>query len=287
MNKIESGFKEAEKITRDFAKTFYFASLFLPKDKRIASYTVYAICRLSDEAADNNGLNQKEKKIEEIKDKIDLSYSALPIEDSLLMAFRATVNKYNIPKDYFYELLEGMRMDLTKKCYADIDELKLYAYRVAGVVGLIMLRIFGSQEKNAETYALKLGEAMQLTNILRDIKEDLQKGRLYLPLDELKNFNLSEKEIEEMRVNENFKSLMKFQIERARESYKESRKGVSFIKCPRSRLAIRLMQEIYSGILKEIEHNNYDVFSKRAAVKTPKKILMAIKILLEGPCPCK
>ncbi len=287
MNKIESGFKEAEKITRDFAKTFYFASLFLPKDKRIASYTVYAICRLSDEAADNNGLNQKEKKIEEIKDKIDLSYSALPIEDSLLMAFRATVNKYNIPKDYFYELLEGMRMDLTKKCYADIDELKLYAYRVAGVVGLIMLRIFGSQEKNAETYALKLGEAMQLTNILRDIKEDLQKGRLYLPLDELKNFNLSEKEIEEMRVNENFKSLMKFQIERARESYKESRKGVSFIKCPRSRLAIRLMQEIYSGILKEIEHNNYDVFSRRAAVKTPKKILMAIKILLEGPCPCK
>ena len=287
MNKIESGFKEAEKITRNFAKTFYFASLFLPKDKRIASYAVYAICRLSDEAADNNGLNQKEKKIEEIKDKIDLSYSALPIEDSLLMAFRATVNKYNIPKDYFYELLEGMRMDLTKKCYADIDELKLYAYRVAGVVGLIMLRIFGSQEKNAETYALKLGEAMQLTNILRDIKEDLQKGRLYLPLDELKNFNLSEKEIEEMRVNENFKSLMKFQIERARESYKESRKGVSFIKCPRSRLAIRLMQEIYSGILKEIEHNNYDVFSKRAAVKTPKKILMAIKILLEGPCPCK
>jgi len=287
MNKIESGFKEAEKITRDFAKTFYFASLFLPKDKRIASYTVYAICRLSDEAADNNGLNQKEKKIEEIKDKIDLSYSALPIEDSLLMAFRATVNKYNIPKDYFYELLEGMRMDLTKKRYADIDELKLYAYRVAGVVGLIMLRIFGSQEKNAETYAIKLGEAMQLTNILRDIKEDLQKGRLYLPLDELKNFNFSEKEIEEMRVNENFKSLMKFQIERARESYKESRKGVSFIKCPRSRLATRLMQEIYSGILKEIEHNNYDVFSKRAAVKTPKKILMAIKILLEGPCPCK
>lgn len=287
MNKIESGFKEAEKITRDFAKTFYFASLFLSKDKRIASYAVYAICRLSDEAADNSGLNQKEKKIEEIKNKIDLSYSALPIEDSLLMAFRATVNKYNIPKDYFYELLEGMRMDLTKKRYADIDELKLYAYRVAGVVGLIMLKIFGSQEKNAETYALKLGEAMQLTNILRDIKEDFQKGRLYLPLDELKNFNLSEKEIEEMRVNENLKSLMKFQIERARESYKESRKGVSFIKCPRSRLAIRLMQEIYSGILKEIEHNNYDVFSRRAAVKTPKKILMAIKILLEGPCPCK
>ncbi len=287
MNKIESGFKEAKKITRDFAKTFYFASLFLSKDKRIASYAVYAICRLSDEAADNNGLNQKEKKIEEIKNKIDLSYSALPIEDSLLMAFRATVNKYNIPKDYFYELLEGMRMDLTKKRYADIYELKLYSYRVAGVVGLIMLRIFGSQEKNAETYALKLGEAMQLTNILRDIKEDFQKGRLYLPSDELKKFKLTEKDIEEMRVNENFKSLMKFQIERARESYKESRKGVGFIKCPRSRLAIRLMQEIYSGILKEIENNDYDVFSRRAAVKTPKKILIVIKILLEGPYPCK
>jgi phytoene synthase len=285
MNKIKLGFKEAKKITRDFAKTFYFASLFLPKDKRLASYAIYAICRLSDEAADDNGLSQKEKRIEEIKNKIDLSYSGLPIKENLLIAFRDTVNKYNIPKEHFYELLEGMRMDLRKKRYSDIYELKLYSYRVAGVVGLIMLKIFGYSDKNAETYALKLGEAMQLTNILRDIKEDLQKGRLYLPLNELKEFNLTEKEIEEMRVNENFKSLMKFQIKRARESYKESRKGVSFIKCLRSRLAIRSMQEIYSGILKEIENNNYDVFSRRAAVNTPKKIWMVIKILLKGPCP--
>jgi len=98
-------------------------------------------------------------------------------------------------------------------------------------------------------------------------------------------FNLSEKEIEEMRLSENFKSLMKFQIKRARESYKESQKGISFIKCLRSRLAIRSMQEIYSGILKEIENNNYDVFSRRAAVNTPKKIWRVIKILLKGPCP--
>ena len=282
MNQIESGFNEAEKITRDFAKTFYLASLFLPKDKRLASYAIYAICRISDEAVDEYSNQQKEERIEEIKHKIDASYGILPLKENLLISFRDTVNKYSIPQEYFYELLEGMRMDLSKNYYPNIKELRLYCYRVAGVVGLIMLKVFGCTDKNAQSYALKLGEAMQLTNILRDIKEDSKRKRLYLPLDELDKFNLSEKDIREMHINESFKSMMKFQIKRLREEYRESLKGIGFIKCLRSRFVVLVMEEMYSGILKEIERNNYDVFSKRATVSKAKKIWIIAKILIKN-----
>jgi phytoene synthase len=282
MNQKQLGFKEAKAITKYFAKTFYLASLFLPKDKRLASYAIYAICRISDESVDSNSVQKKEEKINEIKSKIDASYGTLQLNDNLLAAFRDTINKYCIPKDYFDELLEGMRMDLSKKHYNNTDELRLYCYRVAGVVGLIMLRIFGYDDKNAQTYALRLGEAMQLTNILRDIKEDMERKRIYLPIEDLNQFGLTDKDIQEMHVSKNFKSMMKSQIYRIRKTYEESLKGISLIKCRRSRFVTLAMIEMYSGILKEIERMDYNIFSKRIAVNKPRKLWLIIKILLKG-----
>ncbi len=285
MNRVELGFIEAEKITRHFAKTFYLASFFLPKDKRMASYSVYAICRLSDESVDGNSKEPRQDRIEDIKTKIDEAYGFSPLKENLLSAFRYTVGKYRIPKEYFYELIEGMRMDLSKSRYNNKNELSLYCYRVAGVVGLIMLHIFGYNDK-AKNYAVQLGEAMQMTNILRDIKEDFKRGRIYLPSDELSNFGLTEKDIKVLSVSEAFKSFMRVEISRLKKAYQDSLRGACFIKCRRSRFVIFAMAEMYAGILKEIENNDYDVFSKRISVSNAGKLKIIIWTLLKGDYLC-
>ena len=277
---LRIGFKEAEKITKKFAKTFYLSSLFLPKAKRNASYAIYAICRLSDESVDSmsSGHAQRLKTLEQT---IACAYSNSNTDGPLLAAFSKTVKDYNIPKEYFDELIKGMYMDLEIKNYPDFKSLYIYCYRVAGVVGLIMIRIFGYKNSAAEDYAVKLGIAMQLNNILRDIKEDTSLGRIYLPADEMGRFDVSESQLAKGIINEPFKNLLRFQIDRCRKFYDESLEGIKLIDSRISRLVIFTMKGIYSGILDEIRRNNYDVFTKRAIVSCPRKIMIIFKILLE------
>lgn len=275
------GLRLAQDITRHHAKTYYFASRFLPKEKQDPAYIVYAVCRISDEIVDNfegTSLNR----LSRIKDDIGLAYGDAPLKEDLLLAFRQTVTGFDIPKTYFDELLEGMRMDLTMNRYETFDDLYGYCYRVAGVVGLITLKIFGYRRKEAEKYAVDLGVAMQLTNILRDIKEDFLRGRVYLPQEELKKFNVSEEQISRGKLDENFKSLLKFQIERARGYYADCESGIPLIADGRCRFAVLCIREIYAAILNSIEHNHYDVFSKRCYVPSWSKAGTAFKILLGG-----
>jgi phytoene synthase len=281
---VNRGFKIAKDITKKFAKTFYFSSTFLPKDKQNAAYAIYAICRISDESVDsiNNPLDCD--KINLIKDKIQCAYGDSVMDDELLNAFRETVNKYEIPKQYFEDLIEGMHMDINIKRYNNFEELYKYCYRVAGVVGLIMLKVFEYKNSEAEKFAIDLGIAMQLTNILRDIKEDFSRGRIYIPNEEMKRFNVSEKQISDMQINQNFIDLLKFQIERARSYYQESIRGIKMIHNKRSRLAICAMKEIYSAILNSIEINKYDVFYYRAHVNLAAKLIIVSKILARGNC---
>ncbi len=277
---IKQGFKAAEGLTRKHAKTFYFASKFLGLEKRQAAYSVYAICRISDDSVDSasGGLG----KLSRIEAKINSAYGLDCPQEPLLLAFKKTVDSYRIPKDYFDQLIKGMYLDLEKNTYADFDQLHDYCYKVAGVVGLIMLQIFGYQDKKAEAPAVDLGVAMQLTNILRDIKEDFDRGRIYLPQDDITRFNLSQKDFSSEQLDEPLSEFMKFQIQRARNYYQSAEKGIKMITDRNSRFVVCAMSKIYGAILDQIEKNKFDVFSKRAAVSTFGKLSLLVKIIIEG-----
>ncbi|MCX5701434.1 MAG: phytoene/squalene synthase family protein [Candidatus Omnitrophica bacterium] len=278
----ENGFKIAAIITRTFAKTFYFASRFLPKEKKSAAFSLYAVCRMSDESVDNNNSLDTVQRLKKIKENIYSIYNGAKPQNSIWMAFKDTVDKYKIPAQYFYELIEGMHMDLNKNRYENMEELYNYCYKVASVVGLIMLKVLGYKDSRAEQYAVNLGVAMQLTNILRDIKEDFLRDRIYLPQDELKMYGISEDNISNEKIDENFRSFLKFKIDQARQYYIRSEAGIKIISDVRSRLVILVMKELYSGILNSIEKNNYDVFSRRAHLNNVQKTIDVLKIIFRG-----
>jgi phytoene synthase len=165
-----------------------------------------------------------------------------------------------------------MEMDLDVTRYADFAELDRYCYRVAGVVGLMMTHVFGYRSDRCLPNALALGTAMQLTNILRDIAEDYRMGRVYLPQDELWRFGVEESDLARGRVDDLFRALMRFQIERARRYYEESEAGIPWLIGDSSRLTVRVMGRLYGGILGAIERLDYDVFRARARVSTPRKL---------------
>jgi phytoene synthase len=279
---LKEGFRQARAVTKEFARSFYFASLFLPADKQKAAYAVYAICRKSDETVDSENFGDKEKLVKKLEDDIRLAYSQKQLKQPLLLAFRQAVNDYAIPGEYFETLLEGMRMDISVNRYADFKSLREYCYKVAGVVGLMILKIFGYKEKNAEEYAVKLGIAMQLTNILRDIKEDLARQRIYLPIDEMDKFGVSAATLEKGKVDEKIIQLLRFQIARCRAYYAESSPGIRLIKDPRCRFVATAMKEFYCQILEAIEKNGYDLFSVRAHVNTFAKIKLTAKVFIQG-----
>jgi 15-cis-phytoene synthase len=272
------GTRIAQQITKKYAKTFYFASLFLKKDKREASYAVYAACRLSDETVDGSKGANAQVQLNKLEQKLNSVYSPAALDDPVLSALRAVVGKYQISKEYFDALLAGMRMDLDKARYADFAELRDYCYKVAGVVGLVMLRIFGWRTEAAD-FAVDMGIAMQLTNILRDIREDFRLGRIYLPADELRRFGVSESDIAEEKITDNFCALMRFEIERARQYYVRASAGIKLLADPNSRFVARAMSDIYSGILTEIERNGYDVYTCRAHVGLAGKVHAILMIL--------
>lgn len=285
-NDLQLGFLEAKRITQNYAKTFFLASLFLPKKKRLASYAIYAICRISDESVDEKNSIQKAEALNKIKSRIHAAYSSEKLNDKLLLCFRSTVNTFNIPEEYFNQLIEGMQMDLTKSRYQNFQELYSYCYRAAGIVGLIMLKIFDAKKNLAVSFAVDLGIAMQLTNILRDVDEDYQRKRIYLPLSELEKFMVTEKDIENKNNNSNFKALITAQIDRCKEYYNQSKKGIRLIPGLREKFVVIVMREMYSAILNEIEKNAFDVFTRRAQVNLLKKIAILLRILIRGEYLC-
>lgn len=258
---MHNGFKQAKAITKKHAKTFYFASLFLAKEKKYAAYAIYAFCRTHDDAIDVT--DQK-------------------LNADLNAAFQETVAKYQIPQEYFEELKSGVNIDLSKNRYQNFTELYDYCYKVAGVVGLIMIKIFSCKNSAAEKCAVNLGIAMQLTNILRDIKEDYTRGRIYLPLDEMQNYSIRETDIRQETLNNNFRALMRFQIQRARQYYKSSFPGIKLVPGIKNRFVILAMKDIYAGILEKLEKNDYDVYKERAHVNLLGKIAIILKILFRG-----
>jgi len=203
-----------------------------------------------------------------------------PWDPNEFAALKDCIRYFHIPEQPFQDLISGMEMDLTVKRYATYEALDLYCHRVAGTVGLLMAPVLGCENDSALTAAANLGKAMQLTNILRDIREDLERGRIYLPADELAAFDLSEKELARGQVDDRFRAFMRCQIARARALYALAATGIPSLTGFGAQRMVKLMGTIYGDILREIEARDYDVFSRRAYVPTRRKLALLSVILM-------
>ncbi len=269
---LEEAYSYCRNISRHHAKTFYLASLFLPKKQQNPIFAIYALLRTVDDVVDmaedklKDGLitsNEISVMLESWKSRLKACYAGNVDNDPIMMAWQDTLKSYAIPIELPLDLMDGVAMDIEFKPFETFEELYVYCYKVAAVVGLMTSEIFGYSDKQALEHAIELGIAMQLTNILRDIGEDVDRGRIYLPLEDLRRFNYSQEEFMQKRINNNFINLMKFQIERARSYYCSSEKGIPMLE-RQSRFGVCISSINYGNILSAIEKNNYDVFSKRA-----------------------
>jgi len=257
---LDRAYAYCAEITQAHSRTFYLASALLPQDKRQAVRALYAFCRLSDDLVDRATVIAPTD-LENWRRR-SLSPSA-PVDDLVALAWADTRLRYRIPTRYAEQLLDGIAHDVIPLRYHTFDDLAAYCYRVAATVGLMAMHIIGFQSIRAVSYAIKLGVALQLTNILRDVGEDWRAGRLYLPLDELTAFGLSEADIAAGRVDDRWRAFLRFQIERTRRLYAEALPGIALLH-PDGRFAIAAAGELYQAILGQIEAQQGDVFHHRA-----------------------
>jgi len=269
-SQLKQAYAYCAAMTSKHSRTFYLASGLLPPAQRRAARALYAFCRVSDDLVDCASENQYHQ-LYQWRQRSLVTYPAT--NDLVALAWADTRAKYHIPRQYAEQLLDGVAQDLTTKRYATFTDLVHYCYGVASTVGLMTMHIIGYTGKEAIPYAIKLGVALQLTNILRDVGEDWSNGRFYLPQDELAAFNLTEADIAQSRVDHHWQNFMRFQIARARRLYAEALPGVAMLN-RQGRFAIAAAAELYSAILTEIEANNYDVFNHRAYTTGGKKLQM-------------
>jgi phytoene synthase len=286
---IDSSLQHCKNVTYKYAKTFYFASYFLSKEKRSACYAVYAFCRYVDDLVDSFEQNDVNRSynvastalLQEWQNELELVYSGKSSTNQIMIGWMWVLERYHISLDLPKELIEGVLMDTYITSFDTFEELYTYCYKVASVVGLMTSEIFRYTDSTALNHAIDLGIAMQLTNILRDIGEDMDRGRIYIPKKELEQFGVTEEELKNKLVTEKFIQLMKFQIERARKYYESANKGIALLEKD-SRTTVRLMSVNYSRILDRIEKNTYDVFSQRASLSFIEKALAVPRALLSS-----
>lgn len=286
---LRMAYSHCRVITRTYAKTFYMATRFLPYHKQRSIFAIYGLCRYLDDLVDEaeDLIYQKKisrvevfEKLESFKNKLINAYRGVENDNPILVAFADVLNRYNISIELPLTLLEGVSTDLTKNRYKKFDELYDYSYKVASVVGLMTSEVFGYSDRKALDHAIDLGIAMQLTNILRDIGEDLRRDRIYIPSEDLHRFDITEEDLFRNDLSEKFIKMMHFQIERTRNFYESAEKGIPMLNRD-SRLPVMLAKENYSRILSKIEENNYQVFYQRAFLNTTEKFSILPKVILQ------
>ena len=263
---------------------FLLPILFLPPPKREAIETIYAFCRYSDDIVDEEAdVKEKYRRLLVWTNELQLALQGVS-RYAVLNRLVSVIQKFNIPIHHFLDLLKVMEMDLIKSRYESFAELQQYCYRAASTVGLICAEVFGYHHERTKEYAINLGIALQLTNILRDIKTDAKKGRIYIPKEDFRRFGYSEEDLLKSTYNDQFRALMKFECERAHEFF---RKAKSFLAEDDKPLftAARAMGNIYYLLLLRIERANYDVFSKRIRLASPVKLLVAMVLRLRNKLP--
>lgn len=285
---LERSYASAERMTAEWARSFHFASRFLPKEKRQAVFALYHYCRTADNLVDLRGgrpVAQVRGDLARLGETVRQLHAGHPPHDPQWLALSDTLRRYAVPLGPLLDLLEGVAVDLGPVEMATYADLERYAYLVAGVVGLMLGPVLGAASPGFTQAGVRLGIAMQLTNILRDVGEDLTQGRLYLPADELRAFGLDRAALERRVVTPPFRRLMAFQIRRARESFAAGDAVLPLFPADGSRLTVRLMQRTYAGILTAIERHDYDVFRRRAYVSAPRKLGILGRALWEAWLP--
>jgi len=271
-------FKYARSLTAHYSKSFYLSTRLLPRRKQWATFALYGFCRHIDNLTDNPRDRSEREIVRELKfieSELKTAYRTGESEHPIIGPYVSVAKEYGISKEYPLDLIKGVQMDTHKNRYDTFDELYLFAYRVAGVVGLMMTPLLGYKDPQAMEYAENLGIAMQLTNILRDVKEDKDMDRIYIPLEEIRMFGLEEKHFFEEIMSENFKKLMKFQVDRAHHYYDAADKGIKMLDRD-AQFAIYSASKIYRGILRKIELQNYNPFKGRVFVPQSKKFRILI-----------
>ncbi len=273
---LASLYEQAAQATAEGSKSFYFATKFFPADLARAAHSVYWFCRHTDDLVDECGSVQQGRQDLDAWEAALRSGITAPssVGHPVLSLFLQTARQYGVPLEYAFELIEGMRMDLNQVRYSTFADLRLFCYRVASVVGLMMSSVIGFEDPGTKDeaipHAIDLGIAMQLTNILRDIREDLDRGRVYLPAEDLARFGYSEAQLHQHTSNEEFSHLIAFEADRARSYYKRGNAGIDYL-AARGRFAVKTASDVYSEILRVIESPGFDVFSMRAVVPARKK----------------
>lgn len=267
-----------KEIAKKSKSSFYYAFSLLPEAKRDAMNTVYAFCRQTDDIVDevNDTEEAKYDKLRRWRIELEQAFKGSS-EYSLLNKTAKIISQFNIPVDPFFDLIKGMEMDLRQKRYLSFDDLALYCYRVASTVGLMCIEIFGYNNKSTKDYAINLGLAMQMTNILRDVKADADIGRIYLPQQDLTKFNYAESDIFKNNYNSNFINLMKYETARAKEYFEKANNSLDFEDKP-SMFAARAMQHIYYKLLQRIEKADYNVFQRKIKVPASEKIGISLGV---------
>ena len=259
---LQQAYDHCSAVTAHHSRSFYVASSLLPTDKKRAVRALYAFCRVTDDIVDDH----PETAVFELKKWRKTIFSARPASHDLVaIAWADARTRYHIPRHYAEQLVNGVARDLDQTRYETFADLATYSYGVASTVGLMSMHIIGYHGVQAIPYAIKLGLALQLTNILRDVAEDWRRGRVYLPQEELAAFGLTEEVIANGQVTEEWRAFMRFQIERNRQLYNEAWAGIALLDGD-GRFAISAAAGLYRAILRDIEAHDYDVFSRRSHI---------------------
>jgi phytoene synthase len=268
--------------TAKSGSSFYYSFLFLPKTKREAITALYAFCREVDDIADEcSELQVAQVKLAWWRSEIENLYQHKPIHP-VTRALQPHIETYQLSASYFIEIIDGMEMDLNYNRYADFEQLRLYCYRVASVVGLLSAKIFGFTNNITTQFAIDLGMAFQLTNIIRDVGEDARRNRIYLPLDELARFNVSEDDILHSRESDAVKKLLEFQIERAESYYDKAMQELPVEDRKNQRVGL-IMAAIYRSLLDEIKADGAEkVLNSRISLGALRKLWLAFKAWLKN-----
>jgi len=254
--------------------SFYYSFMFLPPPQRQAITALYAFCREVDDVVDEcSDPTLAQTKLAWWRNEIDNLFKGNP-NHPVTQALQTAIERYNLPQEHFLEIIDGMEMDLSQFSYASFKDLSLYCYRVASVVGLMAAEIFGFEDRQTLKYAHNLGIAFQLTNILRDVAEDSQRGRIYIPLDELERFGVTTDDILNFRDSDNVRKLMAFQAQRAHEYYDKAFSLLPEVDRYRQRTGI-IMAAIYQATLQEIEADGLNVLTQRISLTPLRKLWIA------------
>lgn len=280
--KHRMAFEHARRSTAYHSKSFYLSARLLPEEKRWATFAVYGYCRYVDNLIDKQRGRHAveiERELEFLIHELETAYRTGESEHPIIQPFIVAALRHGIPIKHPLDLISGVRMDLRHVRYATFDELYPFCYKVAAVVGLMMTHIFGYHSPAAFAYAEKLGIAMQLTNILRDIQEDRRMGRIYLPLAELHAYHCTEQNILAEQMTPGFRELMAFQVNRAHSYYDAAEAGIALLHDD-ARFAVYAASRIYRGILRRLESRHYNPFLGRVYVPKHTKLSIVLEEVL-------